>query len=225
MIYLYLKTHNITGLKYLGKTINDPYSYSGSGTDWIPHLKEHGDDVDTVVLFQTEDKVEFRKVATRYSEELNIVESEEFANRMPEQGQGGVNAASWKKGNIPWCKGKKLDYDAWNKGKPHLKGRAQQIESLKQYYKDNPDASRGENNGMYGKTHSLTMRKNRSKQQTVYAQSLTEEERKKKWSTASGKKWYVFEDGSVIYTTEQNDERFKTMKYHNGRIFKKERVS
>jgi hypothetical protein len=29
----------------------------------------------------------------------------------------------------------------------------------------------------------------------------------------------------ILDTTEQNDERFKTMKYHNGRIFKKERVS
>jgi len=225
MIYLYLKTHKKTGLKYLGKTINDPYSYSGSGTDWIPHLKEHGDDVDTVVLFQTEDKAEFKKVAKRYSKELNIVESEEFANRMPEQGQGGMNDTSWKKGHTSWCKGKKLNYDVWNKGKPHKKGRAQQIESLKRYYKNNPDAVRGENNGMYGKKQPLAWRKLRSKQQTAYAASLTEEERKKKWATATGKKWYVFEDGSVIYTKEQNDKRFKTMKYHNGRIFKKERVS
>jgi hypothetical protein len=31
-IYLYKKTHNITGLKYLGKTAqSNPYKYPGSG--------------------------------------------------------------------------------------------------------------------------------------------------------------------------------------------------
>ena len=38
MIYLYKKTHNKTGLKYLGKTISkDPYTYSGSGVYWTRH--------------------------------------------------------------------------------------------------------------------------------------------------------------------------------------------
>jgi len=42
-IYLYKKTHNITGLQYLGKTISkDPYSYTGSGVRWTNHLKKHG---------------------------------------------------------------------------------------------------------------------------------------------------------------------------------------
>lgn len=41
MIYLYVKTHNITGLKYLGKTNNkDPHSYKGSGKYWILHCKK-----------------------------------------------------------------------------------------------------------------------------------------------------------------------------------------
>lgn len=30
--YLYVKQHTITGLKYFGKTIKDPYVYPGSGT-------------------------------------------------------------------------------------------------------------------------------------------------------------------------------------------------
>jgi hypothetical protein len=34
-IYLYKKIHNKTGLKYLGKTTQNPYSYQGSDTGWI----------------------------------------------------------------------------------------------------------------------------------------------------------------------------------------------
>jgi len=49
-IYLYLKTHNKTGLKYLGKTIQNPYKYQGSGEYWIPHIKKHGYDVTTKIL-------------------------------------------------------------------------------------------------------------------------------------------------------------------------------
>lgn len=106
MIYLYLKTHNVTGLKYLGKTEQDPYQYSGSGVWWKAHLKKHGHDVTTEVLFKTEDKAEFKEVALEYSNKWNIVESADFANLMLEEGQGGVNSGSWKKGNVPWIKGR-----------------------------------------------------------------------------------------------------------------------
>jgi len=30
-IYLYKKTHNVTGLQYLGKTTRNPFTYKGSG--------------------------------------------------------------------------------------------------------------------------------------------------------------------------------------------------
>lgn len=34
-IYLYVKRHNATGLRYLGKTTaKDPYRYKGSGVEW-----------------------------------------------------------------------------------------------------------------------------------------------------------------------------------------------
>ena len=45
--YLYIKTHNITGLKYFGKTTGDPYTYFGSGTKWLNHLNVYGKDVTT----------------------------------------------------------------------------------------------------------------------------------------------------------------------------------
>lgn len=88
-IYLYLKTHNKTGLKYLGKTVQDPFDYRGSGLVWNRHLDKHGDDVSTVILFETEDMDEFKRVALEYSEKWNITESKEFANLIPEYGTGG----------------------------------------------------------------------------------------------------------------------------------------
>ena len=42
-IYLYVKQHSITGLKYFGKTTSiNPFKYLGSGEYWINHLNEHG---------------------------------------------------------------------------------------------------------------------------------------------------------------------------------------
>jgi hypothetical protein len=107
MIYIYLKTHNITGLKYLGKTIKNPNEYAGSGIYWKRHLKKYGDDVTTTILFQSEDITEIKEYGLHISTKLNIVESNEFANLMPENGIGGITSTTWKKGSIAHNKGKK----------------------------------------------------------------------------------------------------------------------
>ena len=88
-IYLYLKTHNKTGMKYLGKTVRDPFKYNGSGKRWKNHLKVHGTDITTEILFITEDEMLFRLVATAYSKLFDIVRREDFANLVEEQGEGG----------------------------------------------------------------------------------------------------------------------------------------
>ena len=87
--YLYVKTHNITGLKYLGKTIRDPFKYCGSGFIWSAHLKEHGKDISTEILLVTESKDELRKTGLFFSELWNVVISDEWANMIPENGSGG----------------------------------------------------------------------------------------------------------------------------------------
>ena len=88
-IYLYLKTHNKTGLKYLGITKQDPYKYMGSGLYWTSHLDVHGPEHSTEVLHEcTDDDVE--EWGLYYSEKYNIVESNEFANLKPETGYGGT---------------------------------------------------------------------------------------------------------------------------------------
>jgi hypothetical protein len=59
-IYLYVKTHNVTGLKYLGKTeSNDPHKYPGSGTYWKSHLTKHGKDYHTEIIKECQTKDEF----------------------------------------------------------------------------------------------------------------------------------------------------------------------
>ena len=77
MIYLYVKIHNITGLKYLGKTIANPFTYKGSELYWSRHLKEHGNNVSTYIIFQTECKETFKNISIYFSELWNIVESSE----------------------------------------------------------------------------------------------------------------------------------------------------
>jgi len=89
-IYLYLKTHNQTGLKYLGQTQKDPYEYKGSGKYWLRHLDKHGDDVSTEILYVASSMEDLQQVGMEYSEKWNIVESKEFANLIPENGDGAI---------------------------------------------------------------------------------------------------------------------------------------
>ncbi len=91
--YLMIKTHNQTGLKYLCKTTTDnpkhPFSYKGSGKYWKRHLEAHGRDITTEIIGEYEDKDEFIQQAIQLSEKYNIVENEEWANLVPERGDGG----------------------------------------------------------------------------------------------------------------------------------------
>lgn len=88
MIYLYVKTVP-SGLKYLGATTKEPFKYKGSGLYWKKHLKTHKfsiNDIDTKIIFSTTDEEEFMNKALYYSNLWNVVESEEWANLMPESG-------------------------------------------------------------------------------------------------------------------------------------------
>lgn len=89
-IYLYVKTHNKTGLKYLGKTKSkDPHKYPGSGTYWKHHLKKHGKDYTTDILKECNTSTEVEFWGKYYSNLWNIVESKDWANLKPESGDGG----------------------------------------------------------------------------------------------------------------------------------------
>lgn len=88
MIYLYVKQHPVTGLKYFGKTIRkDPVRYQGSGVYWKNHLKTHGGrGIKTIELYSFENESDCTSFALDYSKKHNIVESSEWANLVDETG-------------------------------------------------------------------------------------------------------------------------------------------
>lgn len=94
-VTLYIATHNITGLKYFGKTeryftLDDiQENYSGSGVYWKNHLKKHGDDV-TMEIYGIFLLDEVENIALKFSTENKIVESNEWANLRPENGLAGM---------------------------------------------------------------------------------------------------------------------------------------
>jgi len=87
--YLYIKTHNKTGLKYFGKTTKDPHKYFGSGTRWLNHLSVHGKNVNTTILGYFTDRADCLQTALDFSNKNNIVESPEWANLRIESLDGG----------------------------------------------------------------------------------------------------------------------------------------
>ena len=90
MIYLYIKTHLGTGLKYFGKTYKNPEKYKGSGKYWKRHLKLHGDNVKTEILGIFYDETKCKDAALKFSIENNIVKSDEWANLILENGLDGM---------------------------------------------------------------------------------------------------------------------------------------
>jgi hypothetical protein len=87
--WLYIKKHNATGMMYLGKTQRNPDKYFGSGKYWLRHLKSHGRDIVTVWKHLFVDKKDLVEFATFMSKELNIVQSEKWANLKEENGLDG----------------------------------------------------------------------------------------------------------------------------------------
>lgn len=92
-VSIYIKTHNKTGLKYFGMTTrNDVFKYPGSGVYWLKHINKHGRDVNTEVIATFEERSqELTDFCLKFSEENDIVNSEEWANLVYEDGiQGGT---------------------------------------------------------------------------------------------------------------------------------------
>ena len=84
---LMIKTHNLTGLKYLCITKRANWQdYLGSGTRWNRHLKKHGNDISTELLFESDDYSTFVEVCYYYSDLFDVANSSEFANVVPEYG-------------------------------------------------------------------------------------------------------------------------------------------
>ncbi len=177
--YLYVKTHNKTGLKYLGYTSSkDPHKYPGSGIYWKNHLKVHGLDYSTTIIEECTDKTQLRNLGLYYSNLWDVVESEQWANLGVESGEGGpagikrsaefsANLSARKKGsNNPMYgktsafKGKshteqaKLMQSQKRAGRaPHNKGKKMPPEYGARIAATHHDV-KGDKNPMYGKTQS-----------------------------------------------------------------------
>ena len=133
-IYLYVKTHSVTGLKYLGQTSQkDPHKYPGSGTRWIHHVRKHGYKYSTEIIKECSNKDELREWGIYYSNLWNIVNDSSWANLKPEEADGGT-----------------LSEESKRKIGLASKGRKQSAEARRK----NSEKNSGENNHMFGKTHS-----------------------------------------------------------------------
>lgn len=121
----------------MGQTTQpDPIKYRGSGTDWKKHLREFGNFVRTEIIAECSSKEELGRLGRYYSKLLNILNAQDdfgnkiWANRIPETGGGGWN--TFPRG-------------------------PRSIETKNKIRKNKPDQS-GENNGMFGKSHSAEAR-------------------------------------------------------------------
>lgn len=156
-IYLYKKTHNITGMQYLGKTIRNPFKYLGSGIDWNKHLVEFGADIKTEILKECSSKEELIFWGRYYSKLWNIVESKEWANKIPETG-GGPGAKPTKKQRLALSKrqtgegnvSKRPDFKEKHSGKNHWMNRPEHSNYI--HVMTRPDVREkvtGKNSGKY----------------------------------------------------------------------------
>lgn len=138
IIYLYIKQHSITGLKYFGKTKKiNPFKYSGSGKYWKRHYRKYGKEhIKTLEIFGFDNQKLCTEFALKFSEENNIVRARHpngekvWANMMNENGLDG--------GDGSYLRGKSYEKIYGSKLAKEIK--------LKQSI-----ANSGENNNMYGK--------------------------------------------------------------------------
>lgn len=113
-IYLCVKTHNKTGLKYLCKTTSPtPHLYLGSGKDWRKHLKEYGRCHSTEIIKICNSSEELSYWGRYYSKLFRVVTAvDDFGNKIwdnliPETGGG----PGWKKGELNHTK--TLEFRKW----------------------------------------------------------------------------------------------------------------
>lgn len=88
--FLYIKQHSVTGKLYFGKTTRDPEEYLGSGDYWKYHINKHGEEhvinLWYCLFLNKDDCVDF---ALNFSNQHNIVKSEEWLNLKEENGLDG----------------------------------------------------------------------------------------------------------------------------------------
>jgi len=140
---LYVKTHQLTGLKYLGYTKQDPLIYRGSGKYWRLHLKKHGNQVHTEILFETTDKDKIKETGIFYSQLWNVVSNDGWANLRIEEGDGGGKGRPRGCGDVRTPEGKTrnaLLSSLKNKGRKKPNGFGEKVRAFMLGSKRNEDS-------------------------------------------------------------------------------------
>lgn len=164
IIYLYIKQHSITGLKYFGKTVSkNPFKYNGSGKYWVRHITKHDKKyVKTIEIWGFDNQDLCTEFALKFSKENNIVESEQWANLKIEDGfQGGSDKGSMSEEG-------KTNISLANSGRknPHLSN----LNKSREGKKPNRRSYVGQGNPNYGKPSA-------SKNKSWYHNPISLEER------------------------------------------------
>jgi len=141
MIYICKKTHKITGLMYICKTEQNPFRYEGSGIEWRQHLREHGEEHDTEILFQSENIDEVHQFCLDYEKENpKYWEKEEYANMIMEGGGftcSGQANPNYRHGRaVGWKSNKKVQKanDKRRNAEYHAKNRDKERARMRAYY-------------------------------------------------------------------------------------------
>ena len=150
--YLYVKTHNKTGLKYLGQTTaQDPYKYQGSGDRWTNHIAVHGYNVNTVIIQKCYTKSALKSWGLYYSNLWSVVESKKWANLKPEEGQGGWGGEQ-NPNNLPGAKERQRLANLGDKNNMKLPGVKEKVQKSTQIAMWDPDIRKRHLAGIHSKS-------------------------------------------------------------------------
>lgn len=141
MIHICKKTHRVTGRMYICKTEQDPHKYEGSGVEWRQHLREHGKDLDTEILFSSEDQDEVKQFCLDYADtNSEYWKKDEYANMIMESGGQGLSGQAnpnYKHGKAVGWKSNKLiqkENDRIRNAKYHAEHREKELARMRAYY-------------------------------------------------------------------------------------------
>ena len=173
--YLLLKTHNQTGLNYLCKfsegVKKSPHKYKGSGKYWKRHIKKHGYDVETKILYQGQSEQELSACAIFWSNVYDVVKNKKFANLIPENGLDGGGVKGQNLGN-KYCLGMKRTKEFKQKLRIVRLGSKQTKEA-----KQKISIAQLGNKNWLGKKHSEETKRKISL--TLFGKKLSEEHKRK----------------------------------------------
>lgn len=229
LINLYVKQHNVTGLKYFGATIRDPYAYQGSGIQWIKHCRKHGFDISTIEVFVFEVQAEAERFAIQFSRDNNIVRSNQWANLIIEDAL--VRRETYHRSDSTRKKLSEIAKQRVGELNPFY-GKQHSLHTKQQISAKNQGRSAGSKNPFFGKKHTEDVKAKIA--DVSRGRIKTKEERLKLSSALLGLKkakvhkdaissyakkriWIVNQDGKLSHAVDIHDPRITSGLWQIGR--------